>query len=282
MKDVIVVPAYERPEYTRVTLEYIHRARGIEDKDIWLFLDNHLGDDFGKIYDDQRSNFGLASYGFCQLPEDTYGNSRNLILALKAAYESGAERIFLIEDDIIVAPDIFEWHEAILNEVNPFVSCATSLNRSAHFQINGPNAMDESIKDPNAYKKVFGAYSSHAVAFTRENLGVLLIRIDSALEWGDWRPGKEQDILIQNIMSSIYFPNAGSAWPYVPRAFNVGIYSYHINTGMKFNGTLEEKCAALRRTITDPDKLRIMSANNRAITAVPAEFVERTGPLVKR
>lgn len=294
MRDVVIVPCYERPEYTRVCLEYLSWARGIEDKEVWLCQDQHVYDAFGQTVFNMAPNvdFGYRVYaekfryilkedslGF---KKDSYGNSENIIQSLKLAYDSGAERIFLVEDDIMVAPDFFEWHEAVLEEVKPLVSCATSLNRSAHFQINGPNAMDESIKNPNAYKKVWGPYSSHAAAFNKKDLGELLVVINQQLEWGEWRSGKEQDILIQHIMGMISFPNGGSVWPYVPRAWNVGLHSYHINTGMKFNGILEEKCDALRRAITDPVKLQSMSGGNKAITPVPTEFAERTGPLVRR
>ena len=294
MRDVVIVPCYERPEYTHVCLEYLSRARGIENKDVWLCQDQHVYDSFGRSVSNMVPcvDFGIWNFrerfkyeirqdssGF---KKDTYGNSENLITSLREAHDSGAERIFLVEDDIMVAPDIFEWHEAILEEVDPLVSCATSLNRSAHFQLNGRNAMDESVKDPNAYKRVWGPYSSHASAFNRQNLGELLVKIDQALEWGTWRSGAEQDILIQHIMGLIDFPNGGSAWPYVPRAFNVGMYSYHINTAMKFNGTFEEKCDAVRRAVVDPEKLCSMSGGNQTITPVPTEFVARTGPLVKR
>ena len=286
MRDVVIVPCYERPEYSRVCLEYLSRARGIENKEVWLCQDQHMGNVEAMPEMQPVAHFGRLAFPRFDyqwiLAHNTYGNSKNLLDALKRAYDAGAERIFLVEDDIMVAPDFFEWHEAVLEEVKPLVSCATSLNRSAHFQINGPNAMDESIKNPNAYKKVWGPYSSHAAAFNKKDLGELLVVINQQLEWGEWRSGKEQDILIQHIMGMISFPNGGSVWPYVPRAWNVGLHSYHINTGMKFNGILEEKCDALRRAITDPVKLQSMSGGNKAITPVPTEFAERTGPLVRR
>lgn len=289
MRDIVIVPTYERQEYAHVCLEYLSRVEGIGDKEVWLCQDSHedgfevnplhapedtrkLALFFGQLFGSRADYIMIRSHS-------TYGNSRNLIEALKRAYERGAERIFLVEDDIMVMPDIFRWHEAVLDQVNPFVSCATSLNKSAHFPINGRYAMDETFRDPNAVYISANAYSSHAVAFKRENLGELLIEIDRQLEWGEWQSGKEQDILIQHIMSMPSFPNRGSAWSYVPRAYNVGMRSYHINTGMEFNGTLEEKCAALRTTIKDPFKLREMSCNNQAVTAVLDSSPEWSIPL---
>jgi hypothetical protein len=276
MRDVVIVPCYERPEYTRLCLEYLSRARGIENKEIWIFLDNHRETDFRKIFDAQQPNLKYASFVNCQLPHDTYGNSKNLLDGLKAAYDSGAQRIFLVEDDIIVAPDIFEWHEEILDTVDPFVSCATALNKSAHFQINGQFAMRESCKNPDAYLEAIGPYSSHAAAFKRKNLGRLVEYLIETAKLLSWASGDEQDIRTQQYLRQI---KKTSAWPYVPRAYNVGVYSYHINTGRKLSGTLEEKAQALDQIIHDPEKLREISANNSAVTAIPSQWPVRTEPV---
>jgi len=284
MRDVVIVPCYERPEYTQLCLQYLAQARGIQDKEIWLCEDSHVSEPEDRM----KNMLPVVAYGYntfahfqhyVQLAHATYGNSFNLVGSLQRAYESGAERIFLVEDDIIVAPDIFEWHEEILADANPFVSCATALNKSAHFQINGPMAMDETYKNPNAYVRHLGPYSSHAAAFMRENLGRVLDRLTKGLEWGEWRSGCEQDLCIQKIMQLVTFPNRGSAWPYVPRAYNVGVYSYHINTGQRLYGTREEKVRALDTVIKDPERLRDMSANNSAVTPIPAAWPVRTAPI---
>ena len=40
MRDVVIVPCYERPEYTFLCLQYLSRARGIHDKDVWICQDD--------------------------------------------------------------------------------------------------------------------------------------------------------------------------------------------------------------------------------------------------
>lgn len=278
MRDVVIVPCYERPEYTYLCLQYLSRARGIRDKEVWMCQDQHKDTSnfivgaMLEVRDKANEYFVRIRYQL-HAKHDTYGNSTNLIDSLKDAHDSGAERIFLVEDDIIVAPDIFEWHEAVLEEKDVFVSCATALNKSAHFQVNGPNVMDLS-DDSAAYKTVRGAYSSHASAFKRKNLGTLLEYLHGHTI--PWASGDEQDIRTQLFMFANYFK---SAWPYMPRAYNVGMYSYHINTGRKLTGTLEEKTRALDQIIHDSDKLRDMSANNSAVTPIPAEWPIRTGPV---
>lgn len=281
MRDVVIVPCYERPEYTFLCLQYLSRARGIHDKDVWICQDQHK--DTGPLIvgamlevRDRADCYFIRLRYQLHARHDTYGNSQNLVDSLRDAYDTGAERVFLVEDDIIVAPDIFEWHEEVLEHSEAFVSCATALNKSAHFPINGPQVMNETYQDPNAYLKVCGPYSSHAVAFKRKYLKGLL---DSLIihKPFEWESGKEQDIYIQKLSKAT---DRTSAWPYVPRAYNVGWRSYHINTGVKFNGTLEEKTNALESVIRDPQKLREMSANNSAVTALPEQWPVRTGPVV--
>jgi hypothetical protein len=275
MRDVVVIPCYERPEFTRLALQYLSRARGIEDKQVWMRPDHHVGDDKNiikqlvKVADYALEHFPSFYFGH-RTAHDTYGNSENLLESLQCAYDSGAERVYLLEDDIAVAPDFFSWHDAVLEEPNVFVSCATALSKSAHFQINGPQAMDETYQDPSAYFLAEGPYSSHAAAFKRRNLGLLLSRLNNQKR--EWRSGYEQDLLTQQFLRAT---KQRSAWPYVPRAYNFGWYSYHINTGRKFTGDLESKVRAVEAAISDPGILREVSANNSAVTPLPEKWPAR-------
>lgn len=281
MRDIILVPCYERPEFTRLCLQYLSRARGIEDKEVCLFIDNHKGKDFREIFEAQQPNLQLVADLFpnrcftsCQEAHESYGNSRNIVDALKFGYNIGAERVYLVEDDILVAPDFFSWHEAVLEEPNVFVSCSTALSKSAHFQINGPQAMDEAYQDPAAYYLAEGPYSSHAVAFKRDNLGQLLSWFAS--EDRKWAPGYEQDLLTQQFL---HVTKQKSGWPFMLRAVHIGWYSYHVNTGRKFTGTLIEKTTAVADAVKDCAKVRECSANSRVCDAVPEHWPVRLDPV---
>ena len=272
MSDIVIVPCYERPEFTTLCLEYLSRAGGIEEKNVWLCQDQHFGSSVSSDVMDSVVELGqdLFKERFRRRllePHGTYGNSVNLLESLKAAHRSGARRIFLVEDDIMVTPDFFKWHEAILEEPQVFVSCATAVNKSAHFPINGRYAMDESFQDPNAYYLSVTAYSSHAAAFKRNNVGMVLDHLANDRIYETLQSGNEQDILIQKLL-----PETGleSAWPYVPRAFNVGFYSYHIS-GQKLSGSLNEKVQSLRNIIQDPATLKTVAFGNQAVTPIPAD-----------
>ncbi len=281
-RDVVIVPTYDRPEYLAVCLEYLSEARGIADKEIWICQDNHVG-----AYPEPGVLAVFQSRGFlrarnievkCTMrsAHNYYGNSVNIFKSLKQAVETGAERIFLVEDDIMVMPDFFEWHEEVLAAVNPFVSCGTAVNKSAHFPINGRYAQDETFQDAAAVYLSESAYSSHAIAIKKENAKVLVEVFANEKIYESLEPGFEQDIMIQKFLVT---NKLKSAWPYVPRAYNVGMRSYHINTGMRVNGTPEEKRATLKAIIKDPIRLANMACGNQAVTPVPTAIPARTEPI---
>jgi hypothetical protein len=94
-------------------------------------------------------------------------------------------------------------------------------------------------------------------------------------DWG-WQSGWEQDILTQKYLQ---IEHKKSAWPFMPRAYNIGWYSYHINTGRHFTGTLAQQSAAIERVIKDSYALRDVSANNNAVTPLPEHWPVRLDPV---
>ena len=41
MRDIVIIPTYDRPEYLALCLEKLFQARGIEEKEVWVCLDHH-------------------------------------------------------------------------------------------------------------------------------------------------------------------------------------------------------------------------------------------------
>ncbi len=282
MKDLVIVPTYDRPEYLWVCLENLHKAYGIENKEIWICEDNHADapKDFtvqmemlATIREAERL-FGRPNVRYLGVtPHTYYGNSYNVIEAFRTGwYETSAEYIYLVEDDSMVTPDFFLWHEKAQAEFKPFVTCAGRINRSLNFQMNGPEAIDESIQDSTACVRSGKAYMSWATCFHRDSLHSLLKVL--SMDYSIFKPGYEQDIAIQNF---IQHHKLDSIWPYVPRAYHMGWYSYHRTAGMKFNGTLEEKVIALRKAIMSKTKIREMACLQEIDPFPKEEVVWRDG-----
>lgn len=260
MADIVIVPTFDRPEYLWACLEQLFMTNGIAGKRIWVTEDIHA--DKPKHFTIQMEMLAtireaVRLFGPCfrylsTHPHTTYGNSFNLLNALHEASTTAAEKVYIVEDDVLVTEDFFSWNDEVHEKFNPWVSCAGRLNRSLNFAMNGPDAMDESIKDVNACKVVVGAYNSWATCFSRQALDEIVGIIPS---YDTFTSGFEQDIMIQDYMRK---KAICSAWPFVPRAFHMGWYSYH-RSGVKFNGTLEEKVTALQKTVTNQEKIRSMA-----------------------
>lgn len=262
MNDIVIIPTYDRPEYLWVCLEKLEKTGSLDGKEIWICEDQHIDKpkhfttqvemlatirEAERLFKNDRLKYFMISH-------QSYGNSNNLLSALDRAYDTSAKYVYIIEDDVMVTPDFFQWHEEAHKTFDPFVTCAGRINRSLNFQMNGPEAIDESNPDSMACVRSHKAYMSWANCFRRDRLHRFL------KEWpydDEWRPGHEQDIAIQQWM---WMKHEDSVWPYVPRAYHMGWYSYHRTAGMKFNGTLEEKVKELRSAITDKTKINQMAS----------------------
>ena len=257
MRDIVIVPTFDRPEFLWLCLEHILAAEGSQEKEILLCEDIHA--DKPKSFTTQIEMLATLRYFEKQfpwfqytamVPHTKYGNSYNVTSALAKARALGAPFTFLIEDDVLVTKDFFRWGKEAICSAMSWVACAGRLNRSLNFESNGRYAMDETFKDVNALKVVPGAYNSWATCFPYYSL-------DKAVKlfWNDFEycPGVEQDMIIQDYMR---LNKLSSAWPYVPRAYHMGWYSYHRNGGLIPQGTLEQKVNMLRAAVTKQSKLR--------------------------
>lgn len=292
MRDIVIVPTYDRPEFLAVCLEKLVQARGIEEKELWICQDFHIEDknrsaawhelEMVPVLEEARRQFGSRFRYVPRKPHNFYGNSFNLMAAFVEACAAQPRYTFLIEDDVMVMPDYFQWHAAAQEKWNPFVSCAGRINRSLNFALNGPEAIDESCRDGVACVSSLQAYISWATCFTSSSLRRILLTAAGAnfFSWADQsccgaRPGHEQDIVIQEMMKRV--KTLSSVWPYVPRAYHMGWHSYHRPAGVKFNGSLSERVDALRKAIVDPAKIRDM-AGLQDIDPYPKKEIEPWDP----
>lgn len=132
MSEVVVVTTYKRPELLYACLK---RIRVIEpDIPISIFPDRGTWKDpelraaLEFLQENTQLNF---------VPDhDYHGNTFNAMEALRWAYNEGWERVYYIEDDVMIDPDFFQWHreqheEAKENGIELFASMAWIFNRHA-------------------------------------------------------------------------------------------------------------------------------------------------------
>ena len=106
--DIVVMPVANRPEMLALSLERLSLAQGTPE--VRIFVDcvgQTRLDEFEHVRD---TYYPLADLYYAQEHTPCVSGTWNILQALKAGYDSGAGLVFLIEEDIMVRPDYFDWH----------------------------------------------------------------------------------------------------------------------------------------------------------------------------
>ena len=225
MRDIVLITSFDRPQCLRLCREYLDKA-GVQDKAVWI------------CHDDRKHGY--------------HGNTYNTMEAYKRAYETDARYVYLVEDDVLVMPDFFQWHEALQEQGDFMCTLAYRCHRNPHVR--------QDVIDPTAYLTSREDYASIGVCWKRENLApvvahasaryygcmdsYMLQRFPHHPFGGDF---SEQDGLIMRVLKET---QGVTAWSYLPRAFHIGLWGYNRPNGRQLS--LQE----LRNTIHDAAAIR--------------------------
>jgi hypothetical protein len=128
--EVVIVPTFQRPELLHLCLSQIRQLE--PNIPISVFPDRGTAKDREVLA--AVEPFLATNLQLNFVPDhDYYGNSFNTMEAFRWAYNDGWDRIYLIEDDVIVHPEFFPWHREIHNDedFDIFASMAWIFNRHA-------------------------------------------------------------------------------------------------------------------------------------------------------
>ena len=280
MTDIVLITSYMRPEFLSLCLEYLSKAEGARDgKEFWLCHDFRKDDDHRHTADlrwlnEVIENSPLPLRVVRRAPHMFPGNSYNTLEAYKEAYETKAEKVFLVEDDCLVTEDFFRWHEAV-QTAEPNLMCSVGYrcirNSEARKDVTDPAAFFVSARD----------YASIGVCWRREELGPV---VEHARPEYYANPGNYLDTRFpSDVYSGWYHEQDGAimrilheqkkyvAWSYVPRIYHVGNIGYHRPSGVRANGQLRDKIQTLRSWIHDANMLKIVAPDFGDIEPVPTE-----------
>lgn len=263
--DIILVTTYNRPDYLRLCLDYLSRATGVESKEIRICIDRgrSLIREFYEVINDFRPRLNISTI---VRPEHNYhGNSFNTLEAYKEAYASDAEFVYLIEDDVVVQPDFFMWHESVQNLGDYFCTVAYRCSRNSEARTD--------ITDPTAYFTTARDFASVGVCWRRTRLAPVIEHAwpeyyqDLKGYLGAKFPNNrfadcftEQDGLIMRVMGET---NGIVAWPYIPRCHHIGFSGYNRPRGPRL--TYQE----LRETVHKVEKVKAADRDFGDIEVVP-------------
>lgn len=282
MRDFVLVPTFNRPEYLALCLEHIAKADGGRDKHVWVSHDKHVQERFPDVERNlELSKEVVAAYHntfasfrfIVRTPHQYWGNPCNFLETYHEAYiQDDGRYIYLIEDDVLIAKDFFRWHEAVQarqREMLPDYGShapGTTYQREPYFctvgwhDVRNPLAKIDP-KDPLGYLESTRDFSSIGVCWRREslahlvkhataeyyrNMGHYLARTfpRSPIPPGQWT---EQAGVITRMLHETC--NRWVAWPLQRRCSHVGVSGYHRPNGFRFGGRLDERISALRRAV---------------------------------
>jgi hypothetical protein len=258
MRDIVLIPTYARPEYLFICLEHIEQAAGASALELWVIQDRHTRPianverdlaETAKICAHFNTR-GLKIRFTERQPHAFWGNPYNFLEAYKEAYATDARYVYLIEDDVLISPDFFLWHEAVQARADYFVTVGWHCIR---------NKAVQKSNDPTAYIETTCDYSSIGVCWRRENLSVVVPHAnpdyykdltgytdrnfpDNPIPRNQWteQAGLIMRLVLQNRDTRTV------AWPSLPRCAHVGAYGYHRPQGQRFGGDVPARVCALR------------------------------------
>lgn len=162
----------------------------------------------------------------------------NILNSIKAGYNSGAKRVYLVEEDIMVRPNFFEYHEHTLDDVD--VSCGR--------------------KDKMFWKEFPGLYTNSGSAFRREMIAKLIPHIND-IYFSELREYMDRELppswdsqsnlddgLIRRVIRA---NNFSVAYPEVGVCAHQGFHYYNeIDRYMNREGSLQERIDRLEKMLT--------------------------------
>jgi hypothetical protein len=124
MSSIVVVPTAKRPEFLALSLE---KLRAVPDcPPVIISVDYvssvHQEAEMAYVY----KEYAVGSSSIVFQPKHTlnpHSGTWNILQSIKLGYETGANRVFLVEEDVMVYPYWKEWHDSMLNTGEYVASC---------------------------------------------------------------------------------------------------------------------------------------------------------------
>jgi hypothetical protein len=109
-KSVVVMPTANRPEFLALTLENLSHLPIATDLDVRIFADAVPEARLEEIEFVRDEYFPEALIFRAKPHIKVLSGCWNILNAIKQGYETGAEYIILLEEDICVRPGFYDWH----------------------------------------------------------------------------------------------------------------------------------------------------------------------------
>lgn len=231
-KAVVVMPTLNRPEFLALALERLSQTPQSNDLDVRIFLD-HTGNPRRIEEVTAVRDIYLPTAEIFQAKAHVMAPSGcwNILHALKSGYESGADYVFLVEEDVMVYPNFFEAHYALQNSGEYFATCGRLLSCLSSAYYTNPGSCFK--------REALGLVIPHiGDRYFADRRGYLDATFDSMDEASDLDDG-----LIRRVIRST---GAKVKYPERPICAHQGFHYYKKFEQYQNEGTITERVAQLR------------------------------------
>jgi hypothetical protein len=244
VKEIVIVPAWRRPEFLHACLQRLLVADDGR-PEYWICLDRGYFAPVMAVATWARKRFGKR-LRIGQRRHNYRGNSYNVLTSYRDAVAEGADLVHLVEEDVFVGHDYFDFHRrahALAPE-----AFAVSACRNQQFPIGTEPPADETAVYLHA------SYQSLGVSFRPERLAPALaharqpyfqrpiVYCRRAFPHTGINPANaEQDGLLHRVMEA---EGRTTLYAAVPRAYHAGFVGYHRH-GQLPPGGVEARAAAI-------------------------------------
>ena len=230
----VVIPACKRPEFLALTLEKLSRTPEIESVDVRIFLDSGSEERLKEVEYVRDTYLPVAELFRAHTHVIAPSGTWNILGSLKAGYETGADFIYLVEEDIMCYPNFFQKHREMQASGDYFV---TSGRRYGHMPIDfysNPGTCYRREKLAHVVPHICKEYFADLPGYLNRHFP----NMDES--------GTLDDGLIRRVMRSL---NGKAICADPPCAVHQGFHYYGKLDPWIVKGTIQEKIEQLRKII---------------------------------
>lgn len=251
--EMVIVPLHTRPAFAMACLTRLYMAA---EKDTSLHfhiaIDSAPNPEVVEIAEEFVRRVGRDRATIVRRRQSFRGNSYNVMTSYKEVINSGAEIIHLVEEDVLIGGDYFDYHRQVRRFApGAFSVCAC---RNQFWPIDaGPPEEEDAVYLQGAYQSIGVSFTpdklahvvKHAVmAFFVNPLAYLRRNFPNSALKDAYR---EQDGLIYRISEA---GECVTAFPCVPRAYHAGFSGYN-RAGAPLPGTTEQQARRILSMTAD-------------------------------
>lgn len=230
------MPTLKRPELLALSLEKLNENPG--DFDVNIYLDTCPDDRLDEVEYVRDTYFPSADILRAAKHVDAPSGCWNILNALKGGYDSGADRVFLVEEDVMIYPTFFSWHIGMQMMDLKAVTCGRFIDRYGE-----------------------GYYTNPGACFPRHILARLVPHINDEFfqdrrgymdrVFGVWEDASDlDDGLIRRVLRQI---GARVKYPCQAAVAHQGYHQFGRSAGNKTEGTIQERIEQARLILSKID-----------------------------